>query len=111
VLRALVFLVGLGLSLYALIDCIQTEDDDVRGLPKIGWIALIVLVTIVGPLAWLIAGKDRTQPGRSRRRGPVAPDDDPEFLRSLELRRRQAEDDLRRREGGTSADGSDGSAH
>ena len=52
-----------------------------RGLPKVGWIIL----TFVGPIAWLIAGKERSLPGRDgrQRRGPLGPDDDPDFLRGL----------------------------
>jgi len=82
------------LAIYALIDCIQTDESQVRGLPKFGWIALIVLVAIVGPVAWLVAGRARTGGSRlplpgGRARGaaerprPLAPDDDPEFLGRL----------------------------
>ena len=78
-------LLGLGLAIYSLVDCIQTDESRVRGLPKVGWIILIVLITFVGPIAWLIAGKERSLPGRDgrQRRGPLGPDDDPDFLRGL----------------------------
>ena len=84
-LRVLPVLIGLGLAIYALVDCIQTDESKVRGLPKVFWIILIVLITFVGPIAWLIAGKERTLPGRGgrQRRGPIGPDDDPDFLRGL----------------------------
>jgi hypothetical protein len=83
--RVLPVLIGLGLAIYALVDCIQTDEAKVRGLPKLVWIILIVLITFVGPIAWLIAGKERSLPGRDRRqrRGPLGPDDDPDFLRGL----------------------------
>jgi hypothetical protein len=83
--RVLPVLIGLGLAIYALVDCIQTDESKVRGLPKILWIVLIVLITFVGPIAWLIAGKERSLPGRGgrQRRGPLGPDDDPDFLRGL----------------------------
>lgn len=82
------------LAIYALIDCIQTDEREIRGLPKIAWILLIVFVGIIGPVAWLIAGRARTGgsrlplPGGSRDRSPqpprtLAPDDDPEFLGRL----------------------------
>ena len=58
----LVIVVGFGLSLYALIDCIRTEDDRVKGLPKIVWILLIVFVSYLGPIAWILAGRDRQWP-------------------------------------------------
>lgn len=83
--RVLPVLIGLGLAIYALVDCIQTDEAKVRGLPKLVWIILIVLITFVGPIAWLIAGKERSLPGRDRRqrRGPLGPDDDPDFLKGL----------------------------
>lgn len=77
-------LIGLGLAIYALVDCIQTDQSKVRGIPKVFWIILIVLITYVGPIAWLIAGKERKLPGgRNQSRGPLGPDDDPDFLRGI----------------------------
>jgi hypothetical protein len=99
VLRAIGVLLVLGLTLYALIDCIRTDEHAVKGLPKMLWVLVIVLVSPIGPIAWLVAGRDRNRPGPVVGRGPVAPDDDPEFLRSLEReRRRKAEEELRRKE-------------
>jgi Phospholipase_D-nuclease N-terminal len=106
-IRVLPFLLALALTVYAVVDCAQTPDDKVRGLPKIVWIMLIVLVWIVGPLAWFIAGRERgvprAAPWQSPPAGPsdggpskrtLAPDDDPEFLRQLDRqRRRQRPDD------------------
>lgn len=121
-LRVLIFVVfPLMLAVYALVDCIQTPEAEVRGLPKIGWVVLIVLIGVVGPATWLIAGKDRSgrggpawsggagagYPDRERpTRRVVAPDDDPDFLRKLNTRDARHEEmleqwerDLRRREG------------
>jgi hypothetical protein len=109
------------LAIYALIDCIQTDESEIRGLPKIGWIVLIVLVGIVGPVAWLIAGRART--GRSRLSLPgsrdssspptrtLAPDDDPEFLGRLgshnayDRQLEEWEEELRKRTGDDPPDG------
>lgn len=93
-LRVLLVVVGFGLSLYALIDCIRTEDDRVKSLPKLVWILLIVLVTYLGPIAWIIAGRERQWPPFAEERRPVAPDDDPDFLRNLDidLKRRDQDD-------------------
>lgn len=104
VLRALGFLAVLALTVYALVDCVRTEDDDVKGLPKIVWVLLIVLAAPVAPLAWLVAGRERLPHRSPARRGPVAPDDDPEFLRSLSERTRRRLDDEH------PADGEDGSS-
>jgi hypothetical protein len=101
VIRVLVYIAPLVLAVYALVDCIQTPDAEVRGLPKFGWIALIVLIWVVGPLAWLIAGRNRATRawlpfpagtyvggGRGARpQSPLAPDDDPDFLRRLQQER------------------------
>lgn len=42
---------------FCLIDCIQSDPDRVRNLPKWGWLVLIVLLPLVGGVAWLIAGR------------------------------------------------------
>ena len=89
--RFLPFLISLVLSVYALFSCIQTRDEDVPYLPKLVWVLLIVFVPFVGPIVWLLMARSSggarrdspmrpaTTPGR-----PVAPDDDPDFLASLE---------------------------
>ncbi len=84
-LRVLMFLLPLVLAVYALVDCIQTPDEKVRHIPKIAWIVLIVLIGVVGPIAWLITGRQRNVglPGSRRAPEPLAPDDDPDFLRRL----------------------------
>ncbi|MDO5501887.1 MAG: PLDc N-terminal domain-containing protein [Actinomycetia bacterium] len=83
--RVIPIVLAIALAIYALADCIQTDESNVRGIPKIWWIILIVLIAWVGPITWLIAGRERQLPwqGRAQRRGPVGPDDDPDFLRGL----------------------------
>ncbi|CAL9531234.1 PLD nuclease N-terminal domain-containing protein [Streptomyces sp. NPDC057838] len=86
-LRVLMFLVPLALSVYAFIDCISTKDDDIRHMPKPLWAILVLLFPLVGSISWLIAGKKRT-PAASRPRQWVAPDDNPDFLKSLDEEKR-----------------------
>ncbi|TDO33504.1 phospholipase D-like protein [Kribbella sp. VKM Ac-2527] len=91
--RTLPFLISLVLSVYALFSCIQTRDEDVPHLPKLVWIVLIVFVPFVGPITWLLLSR-RAAAASERRPArpagtkpparPVAPDDDPDFLASLE---------------------------
>ncbi|MDT6986252.1 PLD nuclease N-terminal domain-containing protein [Streptomyces lusitanus] len=88
-LRVLMFLVPLALSVYAFIDCISTNDDDIRHMPKPLWAILVLLFPLVGSISWLIAGKKRQPAGRSPwqaggGRQWVAPDDNPDFLKSLD---------------------------
>nr|MDT0663079.1 PLD nuclease N-terminal domain-containing protein [Micromonospora sp. DSM 115978] len=128
-LYALLFVVQIILAVVALIGCLSAEQDEIRALPRLVWVMIILFAPMVGPIAWFLAGRPvpaaaggtpaTGHPFRPRERPrPVAPDDNPDFLKSLsaeqtrkdremfdrweqDLRRR--EDDLRRRE----ADGSD----
>lgn len=84
--RALSLLVVLGFLVFCLVDCFQTPEERVRTLPKVVWVLLIIIIPIVGGVAWLVAGRTPLRPadggGRPPRR-PVAPDDDDDFLRGL----------------------------
>ncbi|MFE9608290.1 PLD nuclease N-terminal domain-containing protein [Streptomyces sp. NPDC006012] len=114
-LRVLIYLVPLALTIFALIDCLNTPEDEARHLPKIAWVFIILLFWIVGPIVWLATGKVRVPPtgGRTpsewhrdhRFEQQTAPDDDPEFLQSLAKENKRDEQllknweaDLRRRE-------------
>ena len=84
--RLLLALVQLGLLVYCLIDCIQTDTARVRNLPKPLWLLLIILLPLAGAVAWLVAGRparQRRAPGGPRLQAPRGPDDDPDFLRGL----------------------------
>jgi len=92
VIRTLPFIIGLALVLYTLIDCLQTDEHAVRALPKIVWVFVILLFPVVGPIAWLVAGRPArpgggTPPWGPRqqhpRQRPLGPDDDPDFLKGL----------------------------
>lgn len=92
-LRVLMFLVPLALSVYAFIDCISTKDDDIRHMPKPLWAILVLLFPLVGSISWIVAGKRRSpaaegwsgvRGGRPQQRQWIAPDDNPEFLKSLD---------------------------
>nr|WP_187361290.1 PLD nuclease N-terminal domain-containing protein [Phytoactinopolyspora mesophila] len=76
--------VALILTVYALIDCLQTDSARIRMLNKAVWVALIVLIPVIGPVLWLAAAKHRAGPRPAKPvTPPRAPDDDPEFLRQL----------------------------
>ena len=88
-LRYLPFLLIIALTIYAFIDCLNTPEEEVKHLPKVVWVIIILLFSIVGPVVWLFAGKKRSLTGGNgggggrRRTQWVAPDDNPEFLKSL----------------------------
>jgi len=114
-IRVLPVFLELGLVIYCLIDCVQSDELAVRNLPRWAWILLILFFPVVGGVAWLAAGRPVRGGAASsvtgypeHRRAPrrtVAPDDDPEFLRELgrvndehERTLKQWEADLSRRE-------------
>lgn len=81
------------LAIYCWVEIAQSDPRQVRQLSRGIW-ALIVVVPLLGPIGWLVYGRPNGEevvrtPARGRPR-PLAPDDDPEFLRSL--RRRPPED-------------------
>lgn len=100
-IRYLPVLLEVALLVYCLIDCIQTDVP--RNLAKTTWVFVIILLPVVGGIAWLVAGRPEHRPARNvpwpstqtagfpeyerPRRG--APDDDPDFLASM----RQSDDE------------------
>ncbi|MGV9312715.1 PLD nuclease N-terminal domain-containing protein [Streptomyces sp. NPDC003691] len=94
--RYLPFLLVLALWIYAFIDVLNTPEKEVRNLPKVAWVIIVLLFgeVLLGPIAWFVAGRPRRTPAygggggsfSSGRRGGgwVAPDDNPDFLKSLD---------------------------
>lgn len=83
-------IVGLGLLIYSLVECLQTPRHRIRVMPKLAWIAVIVLLPIIGASLWLGFGRVRApKKGAAASRRPRSPDDDPDFLRQVEIQRRQ----------------------
>jgi hypothetical protein len=101
--RVLLVLAAIGVTIYAVIDCLRSDDSELRGLPKPLWLLVIVAFPLFGGLLYLLLGRQPT-PGSptSRRLRTIAPDDDPDFLRSLDPPRTR--DGERRRPDGV-ADG------
>ncbi len=87
------------LMIFAVVDIAVIDRGRIRALPRGAWIALAIVLPIVGPVLWFFVGRFRPGEGTSvsaattapRRRGPVAPDDDPDFLGRLH--RERAQDD------------------
>jgi hypothetical protein len=86
--RLFVFLaaVQLVLLVLGLISAISAER--VRAMPRLLWILVILLIPVLGPIAYFFFGRPLPPPeqGRPVRRTaprPTSPDDDPDFLRSM----------------------------
>lgn len=83
-LEILITFIGLGLTIYSLIDCAKTPQESVRNLPKWGWILIILFIGTLGPIAWLTAGRPKgNRPPRRRPGRDLPPDDNPDFLKNL----------------------------
>lgn len=112
-IRALPFLIVFILAIFCLVQAISARDDEVRNLPKIAWILLILFFPLIGSIVWLIAGRPARAPqqtwappgfpeyDRPGRAAATNPDDDAEFLRKVreraeEQRRKFAEEQKRR---------------
>lgn len=127
-------LIALAVWVFCIIDAVTTPRDQVRNLPKIVWIFVVVLLVDLGSIAWLLAGRPWAQhanqnasgvprgPGRrsgggaavssfgTPARKPAAratnPDDDEDFLAALT----QRVNEQRRRAAGDSDDKPDDTA-
>jgi len=95
------FVIVVAFMVFTIVDIALIDRSRVRALPKPLWI-LIALLPIVGGVLWLAVGRVRSgESAGSPRRGPIAPDDDPEFLgrlgreKAMEDRIEQLEQELR----------------
>jgi len=98
VLRVLGVIVLVALYISFAVDVVRTPRGEARALPKWLWLIIVLILPIVGGVLWLILGRPRYPGSRWRRRTPLAPDDDPRFLRKLDeeawrerMRRRRGE--------------------
>ena len=82
---------AVGVVIYALIECAQSDRYSVRAIPKGAWLLVILLLPLVGAVLWLFFGRPRRDDAALAPERGRGPDDDPQFLRNLEERRRQQE--------------------
>ena len=110
------------LWIYCIFDVVTTDEAIVRGLPKLVWLLIVVLVPEVGSLLWLGLGRPRVwtrrthEAGRTRplprARPSLGPVDDPSLdhlspavrhreeqarLRMWEAQLKRREEEIRRR--------------
>jgi hypothetical protein len=86
------------LMLFAVVDIAVIDRARIRRLHRGAWIALAIVLPIVGPVLWFFVGRIRSGEAAtaasappSQRSGQIAPDDDPDFLGRLH--REQEQDD------------------
>ena len=81
--------INLALLIFAFIDVLLTPNWRVRGVPKIVWVFIVLLLTPIGALLWFFVGKEPTTDTPQRRE--IHPDDDPEFLAKMRMKDDQDE--------------------
>jgi hypothetical protein len=121
--RVVLVVAVLAIFVYGLVDVIRTDGRLTRGISKPAWIIVMIVLPVVGAILWLLIGRPRgASPAVLKYSHPTSPDDDPDFLRNLEVRRRnQAEaarlkklkDELEAKskaDGGSAGAGPDGSS-
>lgn len=52
-------IVYLALVIFALVDLIISDEWQVKYLPKLTWVFLIIFLPLIGSIIWLLIGKDR----------------------------------------------------
>ncbi len=78
-------LIALAFYIYSIIDVIRSPSSQVRTLPKYVWLLIVVVLPVLGGVAWLLLGRVWPAGGiNGKKSGPSAPDDDPKFLRKLD---------------------------
>ena len=87
-MRFLPFVIPVVLAIYCWIELAQSDPRDVRLVPRWAW-AFVIVFPLLGPVSWLVYGRpngERPAPTVHRQHTrPVAPDDDPDFLRNLKI--------------------------
>lgn len=95
--------VATGLWIFCLLDVIMTDESRIRNLPKMAWLFIVLFTSVVGSVAWLVAGRPEStsrnslpykgnrgtaypeydRPGRFQ---ATNPDDDAAFLQQVRAR-------------------------
>ncbi|MFM6980533.1 MAG: PLD nuclease N-terminal domain-containing protein [Micrococcales bacterium] len=78
-------------TVFVAVFAISHDGRKMRLLPKLAWLALILVMPFVGGILYLTVGRPAVKPEPPTR--SVAPDDNPEFLADLEERLRNQTDD------------------
>jgi hypothetical protein len=110
-------LIMLALWIFCIIDVITTSESNMRNLPKMAWLFIVLILPDIGSIAWLVAGRNWQGAGTSFRSAtsaraypeydrpgravPANPDDDEAFLKQVRARaeaQRRDYDERRKRE-------------
>lgn len=92
-IRVLFIALAIGVTLYALFDwLLNSKTRTPGGISRWIWLAVILLLPVLGPLTWIIMNWISAAEGRMdgyqppARKQPQAPDDDRDFLDDISRR-------------------------
>jgi len=84
--------VQIAFMIFAFVDVLLTQTWRVRGVPKIVWVFIVLILSPIGGILWFVVGKEKldaeSAPPQMRQ---VHPDDDPEFLARMRMKDDQDE--------------------
>jgi Phospholipase_D-nuclease N-terminal len=97
--RLFVFLAAVQLVLLLLALIGTLSADRVRTMPRALWVLVILVLPLLGPIAYFLWGRPVPPPredGPVRRSGPrpASPDDDPDFLRGVDTEQSRRDREL-----------------
>lgn len=122
-------LLVIALMVAAMVDIIRKDDAQVRHLPKMAWVIIVILLPLIGSLLWFAIGREYSEAGlriprfprtqtaarptaRQPEQRPASPVDArsteqqiADLDREIEEWRLRQEIEKRRREGGDSSSG------
>lgn len=112
------------LWLYCVVNVITSRDDEVRHLPKVWWLLIVLFFPLAGSVAWLAAGRPDSGPRRPApyeraapefpeydrpgRASAADPEADAEFLRKVRERAEEQRRKSREQRGAAEPDDSNG---
>jgi hypothetical protein len=79
--RVVLLVAVIGLGVYSFVAALQADAARIRVMPRWLWVAVIVVIPVIGPLAWLLTGQ--SSQAAIDDEGPLGPEDDPDFLHRL----------------------------
>jgi len=120
-LELLFTVIVFGVWIFTLVDVAQAPAPQIRNLPKVGWLIVVLLFPVLGTVAWFVLGRpEGSQPlaageravpqfpeyDRRGRNAAADPEKDAEFLKQVraraeEQRKRYEAQKKRDREKGT----------
>lgn len=51
-------LIVLGLMVFTLVDIIRRDDSQVKYLPKLAWLFIVILIPLIGSALWFTLGRE-----------------------------------------------------